>query len=499
MKLCKTEKEYIEAIAPAVQEACKKYGYLPSVLIAQSCLENGYGIPDYWDNPQIELLMIANNMVGMKAELLTSSWAEYSVWPGRRITKQTPEEYNGQMVTITDDFRAYDSIEQCFCDYLLFIKYASNFGRGGVPKYGAKVLSIRDPETLIKTVSNLGYATGSTYPTSVMRIINKHDLTKYDDNKVPEKFILDITARNLYQVPRGRNGNPIQFIVVHYLGVPNADNPDLYGGGYGGHYYVSRAGQIYKAADPRKAVTWHCGGGLQGSGGHQYHGICTNYNSIGIECGVCYTENVKDADGDSNKWYFTTETQESLVWLVSKLMDEYGIGIDHVIRHYDVTGKICPNPYVKNNRLRTSWTWGEFKAKLSGSVPETPVTPSEPAAEPKYYRVRKSWDDAGSQKGAYTFLANAKACADENPGYCVYDYHGKCVYESKAGQFQVRVSIDDLNIRKGPGTNYERTGKYTGKGIFTIIEVKSGKGSTAGWGCLLSGAGWISLDFAERI
>jgi N-acetylmuramoyl-L-alanine amidase CwlA len=38
-------------------------------------------------------------------------------------------------------------------------------------------------------------------------------------------------------------------------------------------------------------------------------------------------------------------------------MDEYGIGIDHVIRHYDVTGKICPNPYVKNNNYKTSWTW----------------------------------------------------------------------------------------------------------------------------------------------
>ena len=36
---------------------------------------------------------------------------------------------------------------------------------------------------------------------------------------------------------------------------------------------------------------------------------------------------------------------------------EYNISFDHVIRHYDVTGKICPNPYVKNNKLKTSWTW----------------------------------------------------------------------------------------------------------------------------------------------
>mgnify|MGYP002625096744 CR=1 FL=1 len=181
MKICTTEQEYINAIAPSVQKACKALGYLPSVLIGQSCLENGYGIRDYWDNPQIELLMEANNMVGLKSELLTSSWSEYSVWPGKSLTKQTPEEYNGKMVTITDNFRIYDSIEQSFCDFLLFIKYASNYGKGGTPKYGEEILNMEDPQTLITAVSQRGYATGSTYPTSVMKIINKHNLTKYDD------------------------------------------------------------------------------------------------------------------------------------------------------------------------------------------------------------------------------------------------------------------------------------------------------------------------------
>ncbi len=71
--------------------------------------------------------------------------------------------------------------------------------------------------------------------------------------------------------------------------------------------------------------------------------------------------------------------------------------------------------------------------------------------------------------------------------------------EKKSSSFKVRVSIDDLNIRKGPGTNYAKTGKYTGKGVFTITEVKSGKGSDAGWGKLKSGVGWISLDYAKRI
>lgn len=65
--------------------------------------------------------------------------------------------------------------------------------------------------------------------------------------------------------------------------------------------------------------------------------------------------------------------------------------------------------------------------------------------------------------------------------------------------YKVKVDINDLNIRKGPGTNYSRTGLYTGKGVFTIVEVKSGGGSNTGWGRLKSGAGWISLDFTKRV
>ncbi len=64
--------------------------------------------------------------------------------------------------------------------------------------------------------------------------------------------------------------------------------------------------------------------------------------------------------------------------------------------------------------------------------------------------------------------------------------------------YKVRVSIDDLNIRKGPGTNYKKTGQYTGKGTFMIVEEKIGEGSTKGWGRLKSGAGWIALDYTVK-
>lgn len=353
-------------------------------------------------------------MVGIKSSLLSDSWADKTVWPGKSLTKKTPEVYGGKPVIITDNFRIYDDIEQSFADFLLFMKYGA-YTKGGKPKYGDTILNMKDPAKLIQKVNALGYATGPTYATNVMKIVNKHNLTKYDNldgvqptiytpgyrktatikktKKLEDRQIIDITARNKSMVPHKRYSNPsehdykIQFIVCHYLGVPNADNPDLYesGGtkGYGGHYNVEMNGQIYKAADPRTAVVWQCGGGLQGDGGHKFYKICTNYNSIGIECGVCYTDkSAKEGDGDSNKWYFTEETQESLVWLVSKLMDEYNISFDHVIRHYDVTGKICPNPYVKNNGKNGNWTWDEFKANLKQYRKNGSITIPDRASAP---------------------------------------------------------------------------------------------------------------------
>ena len=93
---------------------------------------------------------------------------------------------------------------------------------------------------------------------------------------------------------------------------------------------------------------------------------------------------------------------------------------------------------------------------------------------------------------------------DANPGYSVFDVNGVNIYTPKttapapAVPFLVKVSITDLNISKGPGTDYARI-QYIPVGIYTIVEGKSGKGSTAGWGQLKSGVGWISLDLVKRV
>ena len=65
----------------------------------------------------------------------------------------------------------------------------------------------------------------------------------------------------------------------------------------------------------------------------------------------------------------------------------------------------------------------------------------------------------------------------------------------------MRVSIPDLNIRRGPGTDYAKSGRYTGVGVFTVIEEADGVGASR-WGLLKSYGeqrdGWISLDYAEK-
>ena len=62
--------------------------------------------------------------------------------------------------------------------------------------------------------------------------------------------------------------------------------------------------------------------------------------------------------------------------------------------------------------------------------------------------------------------------------------------------YLVRVTIPDLYIRKGPGTNYGKNG-FIKPGVYTIVEERTGAGASK-WGKLKSGAGWISLDYAKK-
>ena len=152
----------------------------------------------------------------------------------------------------------------------------------------------------------------------------------------------------------------IKYIVVHYVGaVSTAKNNVIYYASRplqaSAHYFVDETSIWQCVEDADKA--WHCGGGLQGNSGHSLHGICTNANSIGIEMCVKKTP--------SGEWYFEEDTIKNTVDLVRHLMKKHNIPIDRVVRHYDVTGKNCPAPYVNES------AWDSFKQLvIKGSVKE---------------------------------------------------------------------------------------------------------------------------------
>lgn len=168
-----------------------------------------------------------------------------------------------------------------------------------------------------------------------------------------------------YNYTRKNNIGRIRYIVIHYTGAAGtaANNATYFARQYVGasaHYFVDSS-SVWQCVEDKDA-SWHCGGGLQGSGGHSYYKICTNSNSIGIE--MCVKRNSAGA------FYFEQATIDKTVKLVVALLKKYKLGMDRVIRHYDVTGKICPEPYVKYPNQYTAFR-NQLKEEMEGDIDMT--------------------------------------------------------------------------------------------------------------------------------
>ncbi len=109
--------------------------------------------------------------------------------------------------------------------------------------------------------------------------------------------------------------------------------------------------------------------------------------------------------------------------------------------------------------------------------------------------VSNGWGKLKSGAG-WIYLENASYCTI---GSTASGSSSKPAASKSNVPYRVRIDATDLRIRSGAGTNYPKTGAYTGKGVFTIIEEKAGTGSTKGWGKLKSGAGWVSLDYCVKL
>ena len=150
---------------------------------------------------------------------------------------------------------------------------------------------------------------------------------------------------------RAGRTQPVRYIVMHYTannGDTARNNCDYYhrvgGMQASAHYFVDEHGVMQSVLESDTA--WHCGARAY------WHPECRNSNSIGIE--MCSR---KRADGS---YYIKPETVANAAALAKDIMQRYGIDTDHVLRHYDVTGKRCPMPWVDDPAQ-----WDAFKASLA--------------------------------------------------------------------------------------------------------------------------------------
>jgi N-acetylmuramoyl-L-alanine amidase len=147
-----------------------------------------------------------------------------------------------------------------------------------------------------------------------------------------------------------------KYLVFHYTannGDTAKNNADYYSRTANlltsAHYFVDENGfyQSVKDAD----TAWHCGAKTY------VHPEARNANSIGIE--MCSRVD------NAGKYFIKPEVQGNAILLAQVLMAQYKIDPAHCIRHYDVTGKVCPRPFVETPAL-----WDGFKAMLASA----PVT-----------------------------------------------------------------------------------------------------------------------------
>lgn len=170
-----------------------------------------------------------------------------------------------------------------------------------------------------------------------------------------------------------KKNRKIEYIVIHYTaGVSSSGKSDENVAAWfnrsttkaSSDFIVDDDSVTQFNPDIHNQYTWHCGGKKYATKGGSLYKVCTNANSIGIE--VCSnSKNKKVMNANDPNWFFTDETLGNLVELTKRLMQEYDIPVENVIRHYDVTGKLCPGIVGWNADSGDESAWNDFKNRLS--------------------------------------------------------------------------------------------------------------------------------------
>lgn len=172
--------------------------------------------------------------------------------------------------------------------------------------------------------------------------------------------------KNFKQHNTSKRTGAIKYIAIHYVGATGdaKANVDYYNQstttGASADFFVGHKGDVWQYNPNLKArYCWAVGG--TNRGGKLYTKVKNN-NSISIEMCV-KTRGSKEAN--SPDWYFTQETIAATIELVKYLMEEYDIPAENVVRHYDVTGKLCPGVVGWNPKSGSEHAWNSFKAAIT--------------------------------------------------------------------------------------------------------------------------------------
>lgn len=163
----------------------------------------------------------------------------------------------------------------------------------------------------------------------------------------------------------GRRQQAVEYIVIHYTandGDTDANNGNYFKNnvvGASAHWFVDE--DSWTLSVPEDCIAWHCGASKY------KHPSCRNGNSIGIE--ICDNER-------NGVVYPNAKTIRNALELTKQLMAKYNIPAKNVIRHYDVTGKLCPAYWSGTPEKDAKWK-SEFWGKLDGSSAETGSGPEK--------------------------------------------------------------------------------------------------------------------------
>ena len=154
-----------------------------------------------------------------------------------------------------------------------------------------------------------------------------------------------------------RSADQIKYIVIHYTA--NDGDHDESNANYFKNNIVNASAHFFVDDDsitmsvPELFIAWSVGGtkwkDCVTTGGGTMYGKITNANSISVE--MCDTQR-------NGTIKATEQTMENTATLVKSLMKKYNIDINHVYRHFDVTGKHCPAYFMNPS------AWESFKDRL---------------------------------------------------------------------------------------------------------------------------------------